>query len=105
MSERCLKVWENVWQGVKDLRQGDRRQVLEAILAHAFDGEDPKLSGTAAAVFKIVRPLLAVYDSGKAFSGSLGGAVGGSAKSAAKIGNSCASKTQAKHKQNTSPSE
>ena len=105
MSERCLKVWENVWNGLKDLRQGDRRQVLEATFAHAFDGEDPKLSGTAAAMFKIIRPLLAVYESGKAFSGSLGGAIGGSAKSAAMLGNSNASKTEAKRKQNASPSE
>lgn len=105
MSERCLKVWENVWKGLKDLRQGDRRQVLEAIFAHAFDGEDPKLSGTAAAVFKIVSPLLTVYDSGKAFSGSLGGAVGGDAKSDAMLGNSNASKTQAKRKQNGSKTQ
>ena len=105
MSERCLKVWENVWDGLKDLRSGERRLVLESIFAYAFDGAEPKLSGSAAGVFKIVRPLLAVYDSGKAFSGSLGGAVGGSAKSAAMLGNSNASKTQAKRKQDASKTQ
>jgi len=109
MSERCLKVWENVWDGLRDLKSADRRSVLEAIFAYAFDGAEPKLTGVSAAIFKTVRPLLSVYGSGKAFSGSLGGSVCGEAKSTAKIGNQNAkrdtSKTQAKHKQSTSKTQ
>ena len=101
---RCLKLWENVYDATKHLSPTDAGKLVVGVLRYAFDGVEPELKGSPAAVFASVKPLLKVYDSDRAFVGSIGGF---RRKKPSTIGKSKrkqnASKTQAKRKQNASP--
>lgn len=50
--------YRSYFEAIKDLGQKDQTAVLMAVCAYALDGTEPKLSGSASAVFKVIRPTL-----------------------------------------------
>ena len=72
MNRNQFTFYRSFYDAVKVLPKKDQTTVILAICAYALDNEEPKLSGTAAAIFTLVRPML---DSSrkKAESGKRGG--------------------------------
>lgn len=50
--------YRSYFEAIQDLGQKDQTAVLMAVCAYALDGTEPKLSGSASAVFKVIRPTL-----------------------------------------------
>lgn len=68
--------YRSYFEALMDLQEQERLPILEAIMAYALDGTEPKeLSGNGRAVFRLIRPTL---DTGRAK--AINGALGGSAK-------------------------
>ena len=74
MTRNQFTFYRSFYDAVKVLPKKDQTAVILAICAYALDNEEPKLTGTAAAIFTLVRPML---DSSrkKAESGKRGGEV------------------------------
>lgn len=72
MNRNQFTFYRSFYDAVKVLPKKDQTAVILAICAYALDNEEPKLTGTAAAIFTLVRPML---DSSrkKAESGKRGG--------------------------------
>lgn len=72
MNRNQFTFYRSFYDAVKVLPKKDQTTVILAICAYALDNEEPKLSGTSAAIFTLVRPML---DSSrkKAESGKRGG--------------------------------
>lgn len=72
MNRNQFTFYRSFYDAVKVLPKKEQTAVILAICAYALDNEEPKLSGTAAAIFTLVRPML---DSSrkKAESGKRGG--------------------------------
>lgn len=50
--------YRSFWDAVKGLNQKDRLSALEAICAYALDGEEVKMTPTAAGMFVLIKPVL-----------------------------------------------
>ncbi len=50
--------YRSYFEAIQDLGQRDQTAVLMAVCAYALDGTEPTLSGSASAVFKVIRPTL-----------------------------------------------
>lgn len=74
MNRNQFTFYRSFYDAVKVLPKKEQTAVILAICAYALDNEEPKLNGTAAAIFTLVRPML---DSSrrKAESGKRGGEV------------------------------
>lgn len=86
--------YRSFWEAVKALPPKDKNAVTDAICAYALDGELRNLSGTAAAIFSLIRPNLDASKR-KADNGRAGG----------KSAKQNASKSEANEKQNASEIE
>lgn len=95
MAERQqFTFYRSFWEAAKALPPKDKNAILNAICAYALDDEEIELSGTAGAIFALIKPNLDASKR-KAESGKKGGA----------NGKQNASKTQANGKQNASEIE
>lgn len=70
--------YRSYYEAIVDLPKKDQTSVILAICAYALDEKEPNLTGTASAIFKLVKPTL---DSSKKKSDN--GKAGGSAKQTA----------------------
>lgn len=52
--------YRSYYDAIRELPKKEQTSVLLAICAYALDSEEPKLSGTASAIFTLVRPTLDV---------------------------------------------
>ena len=50
--------YRSFWEAAKELPAKDKTAVICAVCAYALDGEEPSLSGTAKAIFTLMRPVL-----------------------------------------------
>ncbi len=50
--------YRSYYESIKELPKKAQTSVLLAVCAYALDNEEPKLTGTASAVFKLIRPTL-----------------------------------------------
>ena len=98
MERQQFTFYRSYFRAIKLLPKKEREPVFMAICAYALDGEEPKLSDTAAAVFELVRPTLDTA-ARKAENGKRGGS-----KAEAKR-KQTESKTEANGKQEQTASE
>lgn len=95
MSERQqFTFYRSFWEAAKALPPKDKNAILCAVCAYALDNEEIPLSGTASAIFSLIKPNLDASKR-KAENGKMGG----------KSTKQNASKTQASDKQNASEIE
>lgn len=72
MERSQFTFYRSYYEAIKALPKKDQTAVVLAICAYALDYEEPKLSGTASAIFALVRPTLDASRK-KAESGKRGG--------------------------------
>lgn len=72
MNRAQFTFYRSYYDAIKVLPKKEQTAVLLAICAYALDGEEPKLAGTASAIFTLVRPTLDASRK-KAESGKRGG--------------------------------
>lgn len=82
-----ITFFKSYFEAGKSLPVKERREFFDAVIMYAFDGAEPELSGTVAAVFAIAKPIITTSIK-RSKSGSKGG-----------------SKTQANAKQNSSKTQ
>lgn len=58
MGRTQFTFYRSFWTAMQSLPKKDRLPFIEAVLTYIFDGTLPELSGGAAAVFSVVRPVL-----------------------------------------------
>lgn len=58
MERSQFTFYRSYFEAVKALPKKDQAAVLLAVCAYALDSEEPKLSGTASAIFRLIRPTL-----------------------------------------------
>lgn len=93
--------YRSYYEAIRALPKKDQTAVLLAVCAYALDNKEPNLSGTAKAVFTLIRPTLDTSRR-KSQSGKKGGENGSKTEANDKQNGS---KTQAKRKQNASEKE
>lgn len=96
--------YRSYYDAIRVLPKKDQAAVLLAICAYALDNEEPKLSGTASAIFMLIRPTL---DAGrkKALNGKRGGESKQTESESEANDKQTPSKTQANEKQTESEKE
>lgn len=80
MERSQFTFYRSYFEAIKELPKKDQTAVLLAICAYALDSEEPQLSGTANAIFRLVRPTL---DTGR--KKAMGGKKGSPVKDSEKI--------------------
>ncbi len=93
--------YRSYYEAISALPKKDQTAVLLAVCAYALDNKEPNLSGTASAVFTLIRPTLDTSRR-KSQSGKKGGENGSKTEAS---GKQTASKTEAKPKQTASEKE
>lgn len=88
MNRAQFTFYRSYYDAIRDLPKKDQTAVLLAICAYALDNEEPKLSGTANAIFTLVRPTL---DAGRRK--AMGGHRGSPKKDDEKIDERCGEDT------------
>ena len=58
MARKQFTFYRSFWDAIKGLNQKDRLSTLEAICAYALDGEERKMTPTAAGLFVLIKPVL-----------------------------------------------
>lgn len=58
LERKQFTFYRSYYEAIKALPKKDQTAVLLAICAYALDNEEPKLTGTATAIFTLVRPTL-----------------------------------------------
>ena len=101
MERAQFTFYRSYYEAIQNLPKREQTAVLLAVCAYALDNQEPKLSGTANAIFTLIRPTL---DTGrrKALSGKKGGENGNKYEA---NGKQTASKTEANGKQTASEKE
>lgn len=72
MSRKQFTFYRSYYEAVRELPKKEQCAVMLAICAYALDEEEPNLTGTAKAIFSLVRPTLDASRR-KAISGKAGG--------------------------------
>ena len=93
--------YRSYYEAISVLPKKDQTAVLLAVCAYALDNKEPNLSGTAKAVFTLIRPTLDTSRR-KSQSGKKGGENGSKTEA---NGKQSGSKTEAKRKQTVSEKE
>lgn len=93
--------YRSYYEAIRALPKKDQTAVLLAVCAYALDNKEPNLSGTAKAVFTLIRPTLDTSRR-KSQSGKKGGENGSKTEASGKQN---VSKTEAKRKQTVSEKE
>lgn len=93
--------YRSYYEAIRALPKKDQTAVLLAVCAYALDNKEPNLSGTAKAVFTLIRPTLDTSRR-KSQSGKKGGENGSKTEASGKQNGS---KTEAKRKQTVSEKE
>lgn len=93
--------YRSYYEAIRALPKKDQTAVLLAVCAYALDNKEPNLSGTAKAVFTLIRPTLDTSRR-KSQSGKKGGENGSKTEA---NGKQSGSKTEAKRKQTASEKE
>ena len=58
MNRAQFTFYRSYYEAIKELPKKEQTAVLLAICAYALDYEEPKLTGTASAIFTLIRPTL-----------------------------------------------
>ena len=58
MARKQFTFYRSFWDAVKGLNQKDRLSALDAICAYALDGDERKMTPTAAGMFVLIKPVL-----------------------------------------------
>ena len=93
MERAQFTFYRSYYEAIRELPKKEQTAVLLAVCAYALDSEEPKLSGTANAIFTLIRPTL---DTGRRK--AMGGKNGSPTKDKEKIGERCV-KDSAKEKE------
>ena len=93
MERAQFTFYRSYYEAIRELPKKDQTDVLLAVCAYALDSEEPKLSGTASAIFTLIRPTL---DTGRRK--AMGGKNGRPTKDKEKIEERCV-KDSAKEKE------
>lgn len=84
MNRAQFTFYRSYYEAIQELPKKEQAAVLLAICAYALDSEEPKLSGTARAIFTLIRPTL---DTGRRK--AMGGKNGSSSKDKGKMDERC----------------
>ena len=99
MERAQFTFYRSYYEAIRELPKKEQTAVLLAVCAYALDSEEPKLSGTANAIFTLIRPTL---DTGRRK--AMGGKNGSPTKDKEKIGERCV-KDSAKEKEREKENE
>ncbi|MFR8975581.1 MAG: DUF6291 domain-containing protein, partial [Eubacteriales bacterium] len=58
MERAQFTFYRSYYEAIRELPKKEQTAVLLAVCAYALDSEEPKLSGTANAIFTLIRPTL-----------------------------------------------
>lgn len=84
MNRAQFTFYRSYYEAIQELPKKEQAAVLLAICAYALDSEEPKLSGTARAIFTLIRPTL---DTGRRK--AMGGKNGSPSKDKGKMDERC----------------